>query len=90
MPLDPPFDNPIVPPKGKTPTTLKDAAAHIMKLPKAKQQLIHRYSTAKVIQFSGPTGEWVRVRVPQDDKRQAQQVADNTHTSAPVWLVRMD
>ncbi len=38
MPLDPPFDNPIVPPKGKTPTTLKDAAAHIMKLPKAKQQ----------------------------------------------------
>jgi rare lipoprotein A len=55
-----------------------------------KQQLIHRYSTAKVIQFSGPTGEWVRVRVPQDDKRQAQQVADNTHTSAQVWLVRMD
>ena len=38
MPLDPPFDNPIVPTKGKTLTTLKDAAAHIMKLPKAKQQ----------------------------------------------------
>ena len=33
-----PFDNPIVPPKSKTLTTLKDAAAHIMKLPKAKQQ----------------------------------------------------
>jgi rare lipoprotein A len=55
-----------------------------------KQKLMRRYSTAKVIQFSGPTGEWVRVRVPQDDKRQAEEVADNTHTSAPVWLVRMD
>jgi len=32
------FDNPIVPPKGKALTTLKDAAAYIMKLPKAKQQ----------------------------------------------------
>lgn len=55
-----------------------------------KQQLIRRYATAKVIQFSGPTGEWVRVRVPQDDKHQAEEVADNTHTSAQVWLVRMD
>lgn len=55
-----------------------------------KQQLMRRYSTAKVIQFSGPTGEWVRVRVAQDDKRRAQEVADNTRTSAPVWLVRMD
>jgi len=55
-----------------------------------KQKLMRRYSTAKVIQFSGPTGEWVRVRVPQDDKHQAEEVAEDTHTSAPVWLVRMD
>ena len=55
-----------------------------------KQKLMRRYSSAKVIQFSGPTGEWVRVRVPKDDKHQAEEVADNTHTSAPVWLVRMD
>ncbi len=55
-----------------------------------KQELKDRYATAKVIQFTGPTGEWVRVRVPGDDKRQAQEVADSTHTSAPVWLVRMD
>jgi hypothetical protein len=33
-----PFDNPIVPLKGKALTTLKDAAAYIMKLPKAQQQ----------------------------------------------------
>jgi rare lipoprotein A len=55
-----------------------------------KEKLAERYSSAKVIQFTGPTGEWVRVRVPQDDKRRAEEVADNTHTSAPVWLVRLD
>ncbi len=55
-----------------------------------KQELKDRYATAKVIQFAGPTGEWVRVRVLNDDKQRAQQVADSTHTSAPVWLVRMD
>jgi rare lipoprotein A len=55
-----------------------------------KQELKDRYTTAKVIQFTGPTGEWVRVRVPNDDKHKAEQVADSTHTSAPVWLVRMD
>jgi peptidoglycan lytic transglycosylase len=55
-----------------------------------KQRLIRRYADAKVIQFHGPTGEWVRVRVPQDDKQRAEQVADATHTSAPVWLVRID
>ena len=33
-----PFDEPIQPPKGKKLVTLKDAAAYIMKLPKAKQQ----------------------------------------------------
>jgi hypothetical protein len=38
MPWSRPFDNPIVPPKGKALTTLKDAAAYIMKLPKAQQQ----------------------------------------------------
>lgn len=55
-----------------------------------KQKLIRRYADAKVIQFTGPTGEWVRIRVPQDDKERAEEVADATHTSAPVWLVRMD
>jgi hypothetical protein len=32
------FDDPIQPPKGKPLVTLKDAAAYIMALPKAKQQ----------------------------------------------------
>jgi hypothetical protein len=33
-----PFDDPIVPPKGKALITLKDAAAYILALPKSKQQ----------------------------------------------------
>lgn len=55
-----------------------------------KARLMRRYQGSKVIQFTGPTGEWVRIRVPNDDKQRAQEVADSTHTSAPVWLVRMD
>lgn len=55
-----------------------------------KDRLKRRYQTAKVLQFSGPTGDWVRVRVPGDDKRRAEEVARATQTNAPVWLVRMD
>src|SRR5947209_1924210 len=33
-----------------------------------KQSLIDRYHPARVLEFAGPTGEWVRIRV-QDDKR---------------------
>jgi hypothetical protein len=38
MPWSRPFDDPIQPPKGKAIVTLKDAAAYILKLPKAKQR----------------------------------------------------
>jgi hypothetical protein len=37
MPWFRPFDEPIQPPKGKKLVTLKDAANHILKLPKSKQ-----------------------------------------------------
>jgi hypothetical protein len=38
VPWSRPFDEPIQPPKGKAIVTLKDAAAYILKLPKAKQR----------------------------------------------------
>ena len=38
MPWSRAFEDPIQPPKGKPLVTLKDAAAYIMKLPKAKQR----------------------------------------------------
>ncbi len=58
---------------------------------KLKEKLQDRYSTAKVMQFTGPTGEWVRIRPAGDDKQQAQEVAAKTHVKeGGVFLVRLD
>lgn len=58
---------------------------------KMKWQLLRRYHSANVLQFTGPTGEWVRVRVPQDDKSKAQEIARNTETpEGGIFLVRLD
>jgi rare lipoprotein A len=56
-----------------------------------KEKLARRYRTAKVLQFSSPVGgDWLRVRVAEDDKRRAQEVMRETHTDAGVFLVRLD
>ena len=54
--------------------------------------LIRRYRTAKVKRFNSPAGDWwVRVRVLDDDRQRAQQVASETNTPAgAVFLVRLD
>ena len=54
--------------------------------------LSRRYHTAKVLHFVSPTGDWwVRVRVLDDDKKRAQEVAHDTQTSeGAVFLVRLD
>ncbi len=58
---------------------------------KLKEKLQNRYENANVIQFTGPTGEWVRLRPQNDDKRQAQEVASETHVKeGGVFLVRLD
>jgi peptidoglycan lytic transglycosylase len=58
---------------------------------KLKEKLQDRYADANVIQFTGPTGEWVRLRPQGDDKRQAEQVASKTHVKeGGVFLVRLD
>ncbi len=58
---------------------------------KLKEKLQDRYSTAKVVQFTGPTGEWVRIRPEGDDKHMAQEVAAKTHVKeGGVFLVRLD
>ena len=63
-----------------------DAAAEM------KGKLARRYQTAKVLQFAGPRNDWwVRVRVLNDDKRRAQEVASENHTEeGGVFLVRLD
>jgi rare lipoprotein A len=56
-----------------------------------KQKLARKYTTAKVIQFAGPTGVWVRIRPQNDDKSKAVEVARTTHVSeGGVFLVRLD
>lgn len=58
---------------------------------KLKEKLQDRYEDAKVIQFTGPTGEWVRIRPQGDDKHKAQEVAAKTHAKeGGVFLVRLD
>ncbi|MCU1309366.1 MAG: rare lipoprotein [Candidatus Angelobacter sp.] len=58
---------------------------------KLKDKLTRKYTASKVIQFTGPTGEWVRIRPPQDDRKRALEVAHDTKaTEGGVFLVRLD
>jgi rare lipoprotein A len=58
---------------------------------KLKSKLMRKYSTAKVIQFNGPTGAWVRLRPEKDDRERAFEVARNTTVNeGGVFLVRLD
>jgi rare lipoprotein A len=58
---------------------------------KLKSKLMRKYKTAKVIQFSGPTGDWVRIRPLQDDRSRAFELARDTKSSeGGVFLVRLD
>jgi rare lipoprotein A len=55
-------------------------------------RITRRYKTAKVLSFSSPIGDWwVRVRVLKDDRKRAEEVAHDTHTTeGKVFLVRLD
>ena len=59
---------------------------------KLADHLSHRYQTAKVQCFSSPVGDWwVRVRVQDDDRKRAEEVAHNTQTPhGAIFLVRLD
>jgi rare lipoprotein A len=54
--------------------------------------LKRRYSTAKVLRFASPAGDWwVRVRVLGDDRQRAKELAAETETTeGAVFLVRLD
>jgi rare lipoprotein A len=60
---------------------------------KLKEELMRRYTTAKVIEFAGPTGHWVRINPKQPDKSHATEVADGIHPKDPdaqPYLIRTD
>lgn len=55
-------------------------------------RLSRRYRTAKVLSFGSPVGDWwVRVRVLQDDRKRAEEVARDARISeGKIFLVRLD
>jgi len=58
-----------------------------------KNDLISRYATARVIEFAGDTGHWVRIYLKNPDKRTAGEIADSIHIPDPgvqPWLVRLN
>jgi len=56
-----------------------------------KSDLMRRYTTAKVIEFAGPTGHWVRINPKFPDKGTAEHVAESIHVpDAEPFLIRLD
>jgi rare lipoprotein A len=56
-----------------------------------KNDLTRRYTTAKVIEFQGPTGYWVRINPKFADKSTANQIAESIHIpDAEPYLTRTD
>jgi len=56
-----------------------------------KADLLRRYATAKVIEFQGPTGYWVRISPKLPDKSTATQIAESIHIpDADSYLTRTD
>jgi rare lipoprotein A len=58
-----------------------------------KNDLVRRYATAKVIEFQGATGYWVRITPNNPDRATADRVAENIHIPDPgaqPYLVRLN
>jgi rare lipoprotein A len=58
-----------------------------------KNDLMRRYTTAKVIEFAGPTGHWVRISPKFADKTTVTQIADSIHVPDPgaqPYIVRLN
>ncbi len=56
-----------------------------------RNDLLRRYAPAKVIEFQGPTGFWVRINPPQADRLTATRIAESIHIpDADPYLVRLN
>lgn len=54
-----------------------------------KNDLLNRYKTAKVIEFTGPTGHWVRINPLKPDLATANKIAESIHLpDAEPYVVR--
>jgi rare lipoprotein A len=85
----------------KTPVPLTDGGRWAVQIGGFDQQepatevadhLTRRYHTAKVLCFNSPAGDWwVRVRVKDDDRKRAEEIAHDTQTpQGSIFLVRLD
>jgi rare lipoprotein A len=58
---------------------------------KLQDHLQRKYQTANVIEFTGPTGHWVRIRPAGDDRARADQIAKELQPKeGEAYLVRLD
>jgi len=56
-----------------------------------KNELLSRYKTAKVIEFAGPTGHWVRINPATPDHATAASIAASIHVpDATPYLIRVN
>ncbi len=56
-----------------------------------KNDLIHRYANAKVIEFAGATGHWVRINPDPPTRKSADKIASSIHVpDAEPYLVRLN
>jgi rare lipoprotein A len=67
------------------------AFEHEHKAEKLRDELERKYENAKVIDFSGPTGYWVRIRPEGDNREQAELIARRLKPEeGDAYLVRLD
>jgi rare lipoprotein A len=67
------------------------AFQHEAKAIRLEQKLQRRYHTANVVEFTGPTGHWVRIRPANDDKARALALeAELQPEEGAAYLVRLD
>lgn len=58
---------------------------------KLEEHLARKYETANVIEFTGPTGHWVRIRPQADDRQRAVEIAKSiSPKEGEAYLVRLD
>jgi rare lipoprotein A len=58
---------------------------------KLEEHLSRKYETANVVEFTGPTGHWVRIRPQADDRQRAVEIARSISPSeGEAYLVRLD
>ena len=56
-----------------------------------ERTLERRYQLAKVIEFTGPTGHWVRIRPFGDDKAKAEEIESTLRPEeGAAYLTRLD